>query len=179
MSRDRGATGAHSKSCNRPSEALHFLSSSSHRFADSLWPTSAQGCNIRRRNMTRPPRRRRGQVINEHIMEPVSAQLRVRQHQPEFTPTRPDSILVNGILLSKARRTYVSGERDKSRSTTPREHISFGLDRSSSWEIRILWSLARYVQIGEICPKVDITRRNTHCRTIHIRHIWTNSPRSR
>ena len=76
----------------------------------------------------------------------------------------PGSILVNGFLLSKARRPNASVERDKSRSTTLREHISFGFDLSSSWEIRILWALARYVQIGELCPKVDITSVTVLCR---------------
>ena len=122
---------------NTPSEALHFLGPSSHRFEDSLRPTSAQGYNIRRRNMTRPR--------SSHRLD-------------------PGNILVNGFLLSKARRPNASGERDKSRSTTQREHISFVLDRSSSWETRILWALARYVQIGELCPKVDIASVTVPCR---------------
>ena len=132
------------------SEALHFLSPSLHCFTYSLWPTSAQGCDIRWRNMTRPPRRRRGQVIdrtswNLSVPNLESGSISRSSHRLD-----PGSILVNGFLLSKARRPNASGERDTSRSTMPRDHISFGFDRSSSWETRILWALARYAQIGEL-----------------------------
>ena len=132
-----------------PSEALNFLGPSPHRLEDSLQTTSAQGFHIFQRNMTRSPRRRRDQVINEHIMEPVGSHPRVRQHQPESSHgLDPGSILVNGFVRTKARRPNASGERDKSRSTTPREHISFGFDLSSksSWEIRFLWASYRSIR---------------------------------
>ena len=76
----------------------------------------------------------------------------------------PGSILVNGFSWSKARRPNASGERDKSRSTTPSEHISFGIDPLTSWELHILCAFARYAKIGELCPKVDITFVTVLCR---------------
>ena len=51
----------------------------------------------------------------------------------------PSSIHVGSFLLSKAHRPNASGESDKSKSTTPSEHKSFGSDLSSSWDTRILW----------------------------------------
>ena len=139
-----------------PSEALHFLSSSSHRFEDSLRPTSAQGCHICRRNMTRPS-------TSWNLSVPNLGSGSISRSSQGLDP---GSILVNGFLLSKARRPNASGERDRSRSTTLREQISFGFDLSSSWEIRLLWAFARYVQIGELCPKVDITSVTVLCGNI-------------
>ena len=56
--------------------ALHLLHSSLHRLEHSLRPPSAQGCDIRRRNVTQPPRWRSGQVIDQHIMKPLGTDLK-------------------------------------------------------------------------------------------------------
>ena len=65
-----------------------------------------QRCDIRWRNMPRPPSRRRRQILNHHIMKPICAYLRVRSsHRLD-----PGSIRVSGFLLSKAGRPNASGK---------------------------------------------------------------------
>ena len=108
-----------------PTEALHFLSPTSYRFKDSLRPTSAQSCHICRRNMTDRQEGDAARLSISTSWNPSVPNLESGSISRSSQGVDPGSILVNSFLWSKARRPNASSERDKSRSTTPREHISF------------------------------------------------------
>ena len=80
-----------------PMEALDCLRTSLHRPKHGLRPSSTQGCDIRWRNMARPP----GYQLTHHEAHPCleSGNISRSSHRLD-----PGSIRVNGFLLSKARR---------------------------------------------------------------------------
>ena len=51
------------------------------------------------------------------------------------------------------------------RSITPSELISIGIDPLASWDRSIFWACARYAQIAELCPRVDIVTVTVLCRS--------------
>ena len=142
-------------------EALHVRRPTTQSPEHILEPAPAYRCNVRLRNVRRPPRRRSSQILEDNVVESIP-NLASGSISRSSQGVDPGSTRAIGLSVSKACRPNTSG--DKSKSITPSESMFIWRDPLASWERRICLACSRYAPIAEPCPRPVIITNAVLCQ---------------